>query len=42
MGVDLEIHPSERSERPNVVIVDEFPNRKHNDECKERVGDNVA
>lgn len=42
MGDDSEICPSERNEGPNVVIVDEFPKREHNDECKDRVGDNVA
>jgi hypothetical protein len=41
-GGDSEIRPSGRNEKPNVVIMDESPKREHNDECKERVGDNVA
>ena len=42
MGGDSKIHKSGRNERLNVVIVDESPKRKHNDECKEIVGDIVA
>jgi hypothetical protein len=42
MEGDSERRPSGRNEGPNVVIVDEFLKREHNDECKERVGDNMA
>ena len=42
MGDDSEIRPSGINEEPNKVIVDESPKLEHNDECKERVGDNMA